>query len=63
MMNEVAIVTSSKDAGGIGVYDLVTGTPVCTNFKNCVADSGAMCLLGGQNAYSGTPTLTCSILP
>ena len=52
-MNEVVIVTSSKDAGGIGVYDLATGTPVSTNFKNCVADAGAVCLLGGPSAYSG----------
>jgi pre-rRNA-processing protein IPI3 len=54
-MNEVVIVTSSKDAGGgMGVVDLATGTPVCSNFKNCIAEPGSVCLTGvGYSSFSG----------
>jgi pre-rRNA-processing protein IPI3 len=52
-INEVVLVTSAKDAGGIAALDFVTGTPVCTNFKNCVADPGSVCLVGGISSYSG----------
>lgn len=54
-MNEVVIVTSSKDSGGgIAILDLVTCTPVCTNFKNCIAETGTACLLGnGVSSFSG----------
>ena len=55
-MNEVVIVTSSKDlGGGIAILDLATCAPICTNFKNCIADPGAICLLGnGSSSFSGS---------
>lgn len=54
-MIEVVIVTSSKDSGGgVAILDLATCTPVCTNFKNCIAETGSACLLGnGVSSFSG----------
>jgi len=39
-MDEVAIITSSKDASGILVVDCKTGNSTATNFKNCIAEPG-----------------------
>lgn len=54
-MSEVIVVTSSKDSGGgIAILDVATCTPVCNNFKNCTAETGAACLLGnGVSSFSG----------
>jgi len=52
-MNEVIVLTSSKDLNGICVLDLRTATPVCSNLKNNVADPGSMCTIGGSSSYSG----------
>jgi hypothetical protein len=54
-MNEVVIVTSSKDSGGgVAILDLATCTPVCSNFKNCIAETGTACLVGsGVSSFSG----------
>ena len=56
-MNEVILVTSSKDSGGFGAFDLRTGGVVAT-FKNCCAETGSVCLLGGSSSYSGLGTLS-----
>lgn len=42
-MDEVVLVTSAKEAEGIGVFDLRTGSASCTNFKNCGCDSAGGC--------------------
>jgi pre-rRNA-processing protein IPI3 len=54
-MKEVVIVTSSKDSGGgIAILDLATCTPVCHNFKNCIAEPSTACLLGSNvSSFSG----------
>lgn len=52
-MNEIVIVTSSKDSGGVGVIDLATGSHICSNFKNCVSDPGTVCLVGGTSGHAG----------
>lgn len=52
-ISEVILITSAKDSGGIAALDLNTGTPVCPNFKNCVADPGSVCLVGGVSSFSG----------
>lgn len=33
-MESVIVVASSNDSGGVGFYDLNTGTALCTNIKN-----------------------------
>lgn len=38
-MDEVLLVTSGKEAEGVGVFDFRTGSSACTNFKNCACDS------------------------
>ena len=38
-MEEVILVTSAKESEGVGVFDVRTGSTVCTNFKNCGCDS------------------------
>ena len=45
--------TSSKDAAGIGVLDLKTGSTIGSNFKNCLADPSTICVIGGSSCYSG----------
>jgi pre-rRNA-processing protein IPI3 len=54
-MNEVLLVTCHKDSGGgIAVLDLNTCTPASQNFKNCIADAGTSCLVGGgATSFSG----------
>ena len=54
-MNEVVIVTSAKDlGGGVAILDLGTCTPICSNFKNCIAETGSVCLVGGGiSSFSG----------
>ena len=53
MLNEVIILTSSKDLHGVGVFDLKTITPVTTSFKGNVSDAGSVCVLGGGSSFSG----------
>jgi pre-rRNA-processing protein IPI3 len=55
-MNEIIVVTSSKDSGGgAAVIDLTTGTSVCSNFKNCITEPGAACIAGsGYSSFSGS---------
>ena len=57
-MNEVLIVTSSKDSNGIGIIDIKTGAHVCPNLKNNVSDAGTMCTIGGSSSYSGNSCST-----
>jgi hypothetical protein len=54
-MNEIAIVTSSKESipGCIALIDIRTGSQVSSNFKNCVADSGTICVINGSSSFSG----------
>ena len=55
-MDEVLILTSSKDSGGgVAVLDLKTCTPICGNFKNSIADAGgsAACLGSGLSSFGG----------
>ena len=53
-MEEVLVLTSSKDAPGMGVINPNNGTFVCTSFKNCIADAGTLCSIGGgSSSYSG----------
>lgn len=53
-MTEVLVISSNKDACGLGVVDVATGSMVCNNFKNCIADSGALCSIGSSSSsYSG----------
>jgi pre-rRNA-processing protein IPI3 len=52
-MNEVVIVTSSKDAGGMCVVDLASASSIGTNYKNCIADAGCMCTIGGPASFAG----------
>lgn len=48
---------AGESNGGIAVLDLRTGTPVCPAFKNCLADSGTACIVGGISSFSGHTTL------
>jgi pre-rRNA-processing protein IPI3 len=57
-MNEVILVTSSKDSNGIGVMDIKTGAHICPNLKNNVSDAGAICTIGGSSSYSGNSCST-----
>lgn len=49
-MTEVIVATSSKDSGGIAVIDLTSGSSICPNFKNCIADPGALCFAGSSSS-------------
>lgn len=53
MLNEVIVLTSSKDLHGVGVFDLKTITPVSGSFKGNVSDTGSLCMLGGPSSFSG----------
>ena len=61
-MNEAVILTSSKDLNGIGVVDLRTASPLVSNFKNCVADVGCACIVGGLSSFSGHSSSTCDYI-
>eukprot|EP01038_Epipyxis_sp_PR26KG_P009121 gene9121-12302_t len=53
-MNEVALITSFNDSGGVCVIELSTGISCYPSFKNCIADSGTLCTLGTSNSsFSG----------
>lgn len=53
-MEEALILTSGKDAAGMGIIDLRTGSALCSNFKNCLAEAGAVCTIGSStSSYSG----------
>lgn len=53
-MEELILVTSSKNANGISVVDFHTGAiNLCSNLKNNVADPGTMCTIGGFSSFSG----------
>lgn len=53
-MEECLILTSSKEAAGMSVIDVRTGSAVCSSFKNCIAEAGAMCMIGSStSSYSG----------
>ena len=53
-MTEVLVFSSSKDACGLGVLDVSTGSSIGIAFKNCIADAGTMCTLGyNESSYSG----------
>eukprot|EP01041_Mallomonas_annulata_P004605 gene4605-9150_t len=51
-MEEIVIVTSSKDAG-VAVCDIHTGSSACTDFKNCLSDASCICTVGGDSSFSG----------
>lgn len=61
-MNESIVLTSSKDLNGICILDLHTATPICSNLKNNIADSGSMCTVGGSSSYSGNSSSTSDYL-
>jgi pre-rRNA-processing protein IPI3 len=53
-MSEALILTSSKEAAGMGVIDVRTGSNLCAAFKNCIADAGALCTIGSStSSYAG----------
>jgi WD40 repeat protein len=52
-MDEVLLVTSVKEGGGVGVVDVRNGSSVCSTFKNCMAEAGTICALGPASSYSG----------
>ena len=43
-MGEIIMVSSMKDDGGIGFYDLSTGSTFSTTLKNCTCDTGGIVL-------------------
>lgn len=52
-MEEVLVLTSSKDASGMGVIDTRTGSTLCS-FKQCIAEAGALCSIGSStSSHSG----------
>ena len=52
MTNLVLITSANEGNKGIGVNDF-NGSNLATNFKDCVADTGALCLVGGTSSFSG----------
>ena len=52
-MDEIAVITSSKEASGVHLIDCKTGTNTGGNFKNCIAEPNGMCFIGGATSYSG----------
>lgn len=52
-MNDVLLITSANEGSkGISVSAL-NGSSLASNFKDCVVDSGAMCIVGGSSSFSG----------
>ena len=52
-MTNLVLVTSANEGNkGIAINDF-NGSNLATNFKDCVADTGALCLVGGTSAFSG----------
>lgn len=53
-MAEALILTSNKEAAGMSVIDVRTGSSLCAGFKNCIAEAGALCAIGSSNSsYAG----------
>jgi pre-rRNA-processing protein IPI3 len=53
-MEEALVLTSGKEAAGMGVINVRTGSAVCAAFKNCIAEAGALCAIGSSSSsYSG----------
>ena len=54
-MEEVLIVTAGKETAGMGVINVRTGSSLCSNFKNCIAEAGTLCFIGSTtSSYSGS---------
>jgi len=52
-MNDLLLITSASEGSkGISVSAL-NGSSLATNFKDCVVDTGAMCIVGGSSSYAG----------
>eukprot|EP01035_Chromulina_nebulosa_P019654 gene19654-25569_t len=53
-MSEVLLITSSKDTEGIAIYDVITGSSIGPQFKNCMCDPNTITLIGKSiSSYSG----------
>ena len=50
-MEEIILVSSSRDPGGLASFDLSNGGTFL-NFKNSISESGSI-LIGGSSSYSG----------
>ena len=49
----LVLITSANDGNkGMSVNDF-NGSSLASNFKDCVCDTGALCLVGGSSAFSG----------
>ena len=65
-MDEVIVVTSAKEAEGIGVFDLKTGSAACSTFKNCACEASGELMIDDRLVCvrSITPSLSlviCSV--